>query len=67
MNLALSRYLLALLTDVLCPTLHGILFTIFMIRMRYLTELLGFGLFPSSGILETRKQDVSETGSVSVL
>jgi hypothetical protein len=26
-----------------------------------------FGLFPSSGILETRKHDVSETSSVSVL
>jgi hypothetical protein len=26
-----------------------------------------FGLFPSSSILETRKHDVSETGSVSVL
>jgi hypothetical protein len=26
-----------------------------------------FRLFPSTGILETRKQDVSETGSVSVL
>jgi hypothetical protein len=26
-----------------------------------------FGLFPSSGILGTRKHDVSETGSVSVL
>jgi hypothetical protein len=26
-----------------------------------------FGLFPSPGILETRKHDVSETGSVSVL
>jgi hypothetical protein len=26
-----------------------------------------FLLFPSSGILETRKHDVSETGSVSVL
>jgi hypothetical protein len=26
-----------------------------------------FGLFPSSGILENRKHDVSETGSVSVL
>jgi hypothetical protein len=25
------------------------------------------GLFPSSGILETKKHDVSETGSVSVL
>jgi hypothetical protein len=25
----------------------------------------GFGLFPSSGILENRKHDVSETGSVS--
>jgi hypothetical protein len=27
----------------------------------------GFGLFPSSSILGTRKHDVSETGSVSVL
>jgi hypothetical protein len=27
----------------------------------------GFGLCPSSGILETRKHNVSETGSVSVL
>jgi hypothetical protein len=27
----------------------------------------GFGLCPSSGILENRKQDVSETGSVSVV
>jgi hypothetical protein len=26
-----------------------------------------FGLFPSSGILENRKLDVSETGPVSVL
>jgi hypothetical protein len=26
-----------------------------------------YGLFPSSGILETRKHDVSETGSLSVL
>jgi hypothetical protein len=26
-----------------------------------------FGRFPSSGILEDRKHDVSETGSVSVL
>jgi hypothetical protein len=26
-----------------------------------------FGLFPSSSILENRKHDVSETGSVSVL
>jgi hypothetical protein len=33
----------------------------------FLTELLGFGLFPSSGILENRKHDVSETGFVSVL
>jgi hypothetical protein len=30
-----------------------------------LTEFLDF--FPSSGILETRKHNVSETGSVSVL
>jgi hypothetical protein len=27
----------------------------------------GFGLFPSIGILGTRKHDVSETGSLSVL
>jgi hypothetical protein len=26
-----------------------------------------FGLFPSSGTLENRKHDISETGSVSVL
>jgi hypothetical protein len=26
-----------------------------------------FGLFPSSGILATRRHDVSETGSLSVL
>jgi hypothetical protein len=26
-----------------------------------------FGHFPSSGILENRKQDISDTGSVSVL
>jgi hypothetical protein len=26
-----------------------------------------FGLFPSSGILENRKHDVSEIGSVSIL
>jgi hypothetical protein len=26
-----------------------------------------FGLFPTSGILENRKHDISETGSVSVL
>jgi hypothetical protein len=31
------------------------------------TELLGFWTFPASGILENRKHDVSETGSVSVL
>jgi hypothetical protein len=31
------------------------------------TGLLGSLDFPSSGILETRKHDVSETGSVSVL
>jgi hypothetical protein len=28
---------------------------------------MGFGIFPSSGIVENRKHDVSETGSVSVL
>jgi hypothetical protein len=33
-----------------------------------LYRIIGFfGLFPSSGILETRKHDVSETGSVSDL
>jgi hypothetical protein len=31
-----------------------------------LSELLGFGLCPTSGILKTRKHNVSETGSVSV-
>jgi hypothetical protein len=31
----------------------------------YITELLGFGLCPSSGILKTREHNVSETGSVS--
>jgi hypothetical protein len=31
------------------------------------SELLGFGLFPSSGIVGTRKHDVSETVSDSVL
>jgi hypothetical protein len=30
------------------------------------TELLGFGLFPSSDILENREHDVSEAESVSV-
>jgi hypothetical protein len=33
--------------------------------MVYNTELLGFRLFPSSGIVENRKYDVSVTGSVS--
>jgi hypothetical protein len=33
----------------------------------YGPELLGFGICPSSGILETRKHKDSETGSVSVL
>jgi hypothetical protein len=32
-----------------------------------ITGLLVFWTFPSSGILETRKHDVSKTGSVSVL
>jgi hypothetical protein len=31
------------------------------------TELLGFGLFTSSGSLQNRKHDISETGSVSIL
>jgi hypothetical protein len=31
------------------------------------SELLVFGLYPSSGILGTRKHDVLQTGSVSVL
>jgi hypothetical protein len=30
----------------------------------FFSELLAFGLFLSSGILETRKHNVSETGSV---
>jgi hypothetical protein len=33
----------------------------------HLSELLDFRAFLSSGILENRKHDVSETGSVSVL
>jgi hypothetical protein len=33
--------------------------------MLYNTELLGFLLFPSFGILQNRTHDVSETGSVS--
>jgi hypothetical protein len=38
------------------------------LTMTYNTETYWiFGLFPSSGILENRKHDVSETGSVSVL
>jgi hypothetical protein len=35
--------------------------------MVYNTGLLVFLDFPSSGILETRKHDVSENGSVSLL
>jgi hypothetical protein len=36
--------------------------------MVYTTQKYGvFGLFPLSGILETRKENVSETGSVFVL
>jgi hypothetical protein len=31
------------------------------------TEMMGFVLFPSSGILENRKHDVSVAGSLSVL
>jgi hypothetical protein len=34
---------------------------------RILWDHLGFWTFPSAGILRTRKRDVSETGSVSVL
>jgi hypothetical protein len=36
-------------------------------RVFYKQEYWVFWTFPSSGILETRKHDVSETGSVSVL
>jgi hypothetical protein len=37
------------------------------IAERKLQNYWVFGLFPSSGILETRKHDISETGSPSVL
>jgi hypothetical protein len=38
------------------------------VQMMYNTQNYWvFGLFPSSGILENRKHDVLETGSVSVL
>jgi hypothetical protein len=33
----------------------------------HISELLVFGLFPLSSILENRENDVSEIGSVSVL
>jgi hypothetical protein len=36
-------------------------------REKEYSELLGFGLCSSSGILENRKHDVSDSGSVSVL
>jgi hypothetical protein len=35
------------------------------IKVVVFSELLGFGLCPSSGILENRKHNASETGSVS--
>jgi hypothetical protein len=35
--------------------------------MLQIQNYLVFGLFPLSGILQNRKHDVSETGSVSVL
>jgi hypothetical protein len=37
------------------------------IKLYTFSELLGFGLRPSSGILGTRKNNVSETASVFVL
>jgi hypothetical protein len=37
------------------------------LRALFHTELLGFWLFPSPGVLENRKHGVSETGFVSVL
>jgi hypothetical protein len=40
---------------------------VFVIVTSSYTGLLSFLDFPPSGILETRKHDVSETGSVSVL
>jgi hypothetical protein len=44
-------------------------FSSFKARISYIYEqnYWVFGLFPSSGILEDRKHDVLETGSVSVL
>jgi hypothetical protein len=37
------------------------------ISVSWVQNYWNFGLFPSSGIIGTRKHDVSETGSVSVL
>jgi hypothetical protein len=36
-------------------------------HLLYLQDYWVFGLFPSSGILENRKHDILETGSVSIL
>jgi hypothetical protein len=49
--------------------LTGFIFAVFMLNTPiFFSELLGFLLCQSSGIVETRKQNnVSETGSVSVL
>jgi hypothetical protein len=38
-----------------------------MFSVEQMTELLGFGISPSSDILKAREHNVSETGSVSVL
>jgi hypothetical protein len=35
------------------------------LNLKNCSELLGFGLCPSSGILKTREHNVSETGSAS--
>jgi hypothetical protein len=40
--------------------------TIFTVNVFAMSEILVLGLRPSSGILETIKHDVSETGSASV-
>jgi hypothetical protein len=50
-------------TDILC---QGILSS-FVSSLLYSQNCCVFGLSPSPGILETRKHDVSETGSISVL
>jgi hypothetical protein len=53
--------------------IHGVVLnllstgTTFSMSLLYLRIIGFFGLYPSSGILESRKHILSETGSVSVL